>query len=104
MECARVWRGDGALHADLDGLEWAERNIGKELSGSRGGEVQCCLVLGCCLWAREIRIGLLEILIPAILERALGRVAKESRAPAGEDAAYTVGAVNLAPSLRVTLV
>ena len=43
-ECPGGEGWDGGLHADFDGLEGAERDVGDELSGGAGGEVERSLV------------------------------------------------------------
>ncbi len=95
---------DGALGADLDGLKGAERNVGEELGRRGRGEVEARLVLGGGLGPREVGVGLLEVLVPAVLEGALGRVAEQRRGPAGEDAADALGAEDFAPRLDVARV
>lgn len=101
---ALVLRRNGTLHADLDGLEGAERNIGQEFCRGGRAQVQCCLVLVRVFGTSEVRILFLEKLIPAILERTLGRVTKEGRTPTGKDAANTFVSKNVTPSLEVALV
>ena len=56
------------------------------------------------LGTSNIRILLLEKLIPAILHRTLSRVTEEGRAPAGEDAANTLVLEDVAPCLEVARV
>ena len=87
IEGARVGRWHGGLHADLDRLEGAEGEVGQELGRGRGRQVQGRLVALGVLGPGQVRVRLLEVLVPPVLEGALGRVAEEGRAPAGEDAA-----------------
>ena len=65
------WR-HGRLHADLDSLEWTQRNVGEELGGSRSRKVEPGLVLVRVLGAGEVRIELFEPLVAAVLESTLG--------------------------------
>lgn len=104
VEGAGVGVGNGALHTDLDSLKGAEGDVGKELGRGRGSEVQTRLVLVSGLRAGQVRVCLLEVFIPAVLESSLGRVSKEGGTPAGEDAADALGAVDLAPGLKVARV
>jgi hypothetical protein len=52
----------------------------------------------------KVGVFLLEELIPAVFEGTLGRVAKEGRAPTGEDTADSLAMIDGLPSLDVTLV
>lgn len=65
------WRHRG-LHANLDGLEGAEGNIGNEFGGGTGCEVQPGLVAISVLLPKQVRIELLEELVSSVFERALG--------------------------------
>ena len=93
-----------SLHPHLDRFKWAERNVCEELGRGRSRKVERRLVLVGCLGASEVRVGLLEVLIPAILEGTLGGITEQGRAPTGEDATDTFGAVNDTPALKVALV
>jgi hypothetical protein len=93
-----------ALHADLDGLEGAQGNVREELGRRGRGEVESRPVLDGGLGADRVGVGLLEVLVPAVLEGALGRVPEQRRAPAREDAAEALAAVYLAPGLEVARV
>ena len=95
---------NGRLDADLDGLEGAEGDVGNELGRGAGRQVEQRLVPVGGVRACQVRVELLEELVTAVLEGALGRVAEEGRAPAREDAAEALGAANLAPRLEVALV
>lgn len=65
------WRHRG-LHANLDGLEGAEGNVGNELGGGTGGEVQPGLVAISILLPKQVGVELLEELVSSVLESALG--------------------------------
>ena len=97
------WR-NGSLHADLDGFEWAEGNIGDEFGGGRGGQVQRSLVLVGILSTNEIGVELLEELVASVFEGTLSRVAEESWGPSSVDSSKSFGSSDLAPGLEVTCV
>ena len=60
------------MHAHFDGLEWAEGDVGDELGGGTGNQVQRRLPFGSTLLSDEIAVEFLEVLITAILEGSLG--------------------------------
>ena len=78
--------GEGArrtrLDLDLGHLEGAEGDVGEELGGSRASEPDGTLVLARGLLAREVHVGVLEVLVETVLEHALERVADEGGAEA----------------------
>lgn len=74
------------LHPDLDGLHGAERDVGEDLGGGGAREVDEGLVLGGVLGAGHVGVRLLEVLVEAVLERALRAVAHERRRPSPEEA------------------
>lgn len=90
-----------ALHPNLHRLERTQRNIRQQLRARRPSEVDARLVLDGVLRPREVRVRLLEVLVPAVLESSLRGVAEEGRGPAGEDAADAFAAEDLAPGLEV---
>lgn len=99
-QCIRIWR-HGSLHADLDRLEGAERNIGEELSGGRGSEED----EGFRSAGRELlAVEVLEDLVEAILAGTLERVADKCGGPAEEDAAKTFFGVDHLPGFGVGFV
>ncbi|CRK33352.1 hypothetical protein BN1708_001040 [Verticillium longisporum] len=104
VERAAVRRRDAALHAHLDSLKGTEGKVGEELGRSGRSQIQDRLVLLGILGTGNVRVLLLEELIPAILEGALGGVAEQRRAPAGEDAAHALAAEDLAPGLEISRV
>ncbi|SPQ18623.1 ddd244d6-febd-4300-8f52-46a01bd2d091 [Thermothielavioides terrestris] len=101
---ALVLRRDGRLHAHLDRLERAQRDVRQELGRRRRRQVQPRLVLVRRLRARQVRVRLLEVFVPPVLERALRRVAEQRRAPAREDAPEALGPVDDRPALEIALV
>ena len=76
IEGALVRVGHLTLHTNLDSLERTQGNVSEKLGRSRGSEVEPSLVLVCCLLAGHVRVGLLEVLIPPVLEGSLGGVSK----------------------------
>lgn len=96
----RVRRQSG-LHPDLDRFEGTEENVGNELGGCGGAEVDDGL--------GRIREHLLAVLVfeqfvGAVLASALEAVADESGRPAEEDAAEALRAEDGGPGLQVGLV
>ena len=91
----------GGLHAHLDGLERAQRDVSEELGG-RG-----CRKENDCLGrpgSQFLAVQVLEDLVEAVLAGALERVADECGRPPCEDAAQPFLRVNQLPCLRVGLV
>jgi hypothetical protein len=85
------------LHAHLDSLQRAQRNIGKELGRGRGSEEHDRLVhVGCEL----VAIDVLEDLVEAVLAGALERVADKGGCPTEKDASEAFFAIDLAPGFR----
>lgn len=60
------------MHADLDRLEWAERDVSDQLSAGAGGQIESGLVAISCLLACKVRVKFLEKIIASIFESALG--------------------------------
>lgn len=109
------------MHPHLDGLEGTERDIREKLGRRAGRQVQRRLPLLRLLRPYKITVEFLEEFIPTILEGTLGldcvsmqrcvrvseythRVAKESRAPTGEDPTQALCAVDLGPAFEIALV
>ena len=95
---------NGGLHAHLDGLEGAQCKVGDELSGRASREIQARLVAVRCLGAGNVGVELLEELVTAVFQGALGRIAEEGRRPAGHDATKAFGARDGRPRLEVARV
>lgn len=89
------------LHADLDGFERAQRNVGKEFGG--GGRSEEDDGLGGV--RRELlAIQILEDFVEPVLAGTLQRVTDEGRRPTEEDAAQALFRVDHLPSFGVRLV
>jgi hypothetical protein len=110
---------DGGLHADLDGFEWAEEDVGDEFGGRGGSEVDdglwCVgeelLAVVVSVEARselpQINIShagdwySLEHLIRSVLSSTLESISHESWTPSCEDPTQTLSLVDLRPRLEV---
>lgn len=83
--------GEGArhrgLHLDLDHLHGAQGDVGEDLGRGGAGEPDDASVLGGGLLASQVGVVVLEELVQAELEAALGRVADERGQPALEERA-----------------
>lgn len=102
VECTRILGRDSTLHPNLDGLKGAERDIGQKLGRSRGRQVQRSLVLVSRLGASNVGVGLLEVFIPAVLERTLSRITDEGWTPTDKDAPEAVGSEDMSPGLEIS--
>jgi len=91
-------RWQSSLHADLDGLERAQEQIGNGFSGGRGTEVNDGLV---GVGEQLFTICVLEELVGAVLASTLERVSDESGRPAEEDTTKSFFAEDCAPGLKV---
>jgi hypothetical protein len=89
---------------DTGGLERAESNIGEELSGSSGREVDSSAVVGGRLVSKDVDRLLLEQLVTAKLERALEEVSSCSGTEAGQQRAGTLLCDHLSESADEALV
>merc|ERR1719422_2284021 len=76
------WR---SLNSDLARLHWRQSNVSKELSRSRGSQVEGCSVQEGVLLSDHVRVDLLEDLVESKLAETLGRVANGSGSPAKEE-------------------
>lgn len=91
-ETADKTRGVGGLRDETDtgGLEGAEGNVGEELSGTGGGNVDQGAVVGGSLVAEQVDGLLLEQLVSSKLESALQEVSGSGGAKAGQQSAGTL--------------
>lgn len=91
-EAAHQTRGVGGLRDETDtsGLERAERNVGKELSGGGGGQVDTGAVVGGVLVADQVDRLLLEELVTSELEGTLEEVTGGGRAETGQQSTGTL--------------
>jgi hypothetical protein len=96
----RKWRYR-SLHANLDGFERAQCDVGKSLGGGGGSEEDHGLV---GIGRELVAVKVLEDLVEAVLASALERVADEGGCPAEEDAAEPLLGIDRAPGLGVGLV
>lgn len=71
------------LHADLDGLEWAQGDVGNDLSTGRGRSVQQCAILEGVLLTGNLGEQVLEVLIETEFAQTLSGVTEQSGAPTG---------------------
>lgn len=92
------------MHSDLDSFEWAETDVGDQLSRSRGTQEESSLVLGSILLADHGGIQVLEVFVEAIFAGALHRVTNEGWTPTSEDTSKPFTSVDLAPRLQVALI
>jgi hypothetical protein len=92
------------LHADFDGFEGTETDIGDEFGGGRTCEVNRSLVLFRVFLAGQLRVQVLEVFIEAIFRGSLHRVAEEGWCPTSEDPSYTFSVGNQTPCLDVALI
>ena len=91
----------GGLHADLDGFERAQRNVGKEFGGGGCSEEDN----GVGGARRELlAVEVLEDFIETVLAGALQRVTDEGGRPTEEDTAQALFRVDHLPSFGVGLV
>lgn len=99
----KSWR-DRGLHSDLDGFEWAETNVGNELSRGRSSQEQDGLIFGGVLFTRELGVEVFEIFVEAVFASTLDGIANEGRAPTGEDTANPLCSSNLFPCFPIAFV
>ena len=90
-----------SLHADLEGLEGAQEQIGNGLSSGRSTEVNDGFV---GVGEQLLAIGVFEELVGAVLASSLERVSNESGGPAEEDTAESFFTEDCAPGLEIGLV
>lgn len=83
---------------DTGGLEWAEGNVGKELSSGRGGEVDGGAVVGGSLVAESADTLGLEKLVSSELEGTLEEVTSKGWADTSPDGTSTLLTNDLAES------
>merc|ERR1719347_998909 len=74
-----------SLNSDLARFHWRQSNVSKELSRSRGSQVQRSSVQEGVLLSNHVRVDLLKDLIESKLAETLGRVANGSGSPAQEE-------------------
>ncbi|TKW49736.1 hypothetical protein CTA1_5092 [Colletotrichum tanaceti] len=98
--------GVGGLRDETDagGLEGAQGNVGEELGGRGGGEVDGSAVVHGVLVANQVDGLLLEELVSSELQGALEEVAGGGRAEAGEQSAGTLRLDDLAETTDQTAV
>lgn len=91
-ETADQTRGVGGLgdETNTGGLEGAEGNVGEELGGTGGGDVDQGAVVGGILVAEQVDGLLLEELVSSELEGTLQEVTGGGRAQAGQKSAGTL--------------
>lgn len=91
-EAAQQTAGVGGLSDETDtgGLERAEGNVGEELGGGGGGQVDTSAVVGGILVAEHVDALLLEELVSTKLEGTLQEVTSSGRAKAGQQSASTL--------------
>ena len=94
-------RGDGGLHAHLDGLERAQKHVGDKLGAGAGTEVyQGAVAVG----KHVVTVLVLEDLVEAVFAHALERIPHKRGRPAEEDAADALFGIDGAPALEIRLV
>ena len=86
------------LHADFDGFERTEGNVGEELGRGGGAEVDEGFVR---VGEELVAVEVLEDFVEAVFSCALEGVADEGGGPAEEDAAEAFGGVDGAPGGEV---
>lgn len=92
------------LHPHFHCLQRTQSNVGQELRRRRTSEVDPCLILDSILLTCKIRVELLEVLVPAVLERSLDRIAEECGRASGVETSSAFGADDGAPAFDVALV